>query len=466
MPEKKSYPLTAFEKYMILDDHPGYPMVVLMEWAFLGKINREKLSTAYNRVIQNEPLFLTKLEKIKKKYYWVEQDSPSIELLFETGQGSVQAEEGTYFVPSISPFEANGKIIVREYQDGVLFLVYAHHSVGDGIGVNEFFSTWLKEYDLLLHDKETPSKENAYPDVSLFSHREEPHFTPPEKVSFWKSLRDTVSGIAEWFCRRPFPLIEYKSLDSPPALQSPMYWRHISEDFFLKYKSSAKSCGVSVNSMMMRDMYITLTKWFEQRYPDGKSLYSDRRWLRMLVPMNLRTDFHQKMSCANILGYIFMNRKPNQCNRSAEFLSKIQSDMTFYRTWNVGAAFVDGIHIVDSIPGLLERITTDRYCHSTVVLSSVGNLCKSSAQEEFRKNDDIHIEGEFPLTLIRMLGAPPTRPHTPLSFGVVQHKNDMFISCRYDSNVMDENVMKEFFDLYILEMTQSLERPVDKDGNR
>ena len=50
-------PLTSFEKYMILDDHPGYKMIVLMEWAFRGKINKELLIEAYKRTAKNEPLF-------------------------------------------------------------------------------------------------------------------------------------------------------------------------------------------------------------------------------------------------------------------------------------------------------------------------------------------------------------------------------------------------------------------------
>ena len=56
-------PLTAFEKYMVQDSHPGYEMTILMEYAFRGKINRDLLVDAYKRVTKYEPLFRSVLVK-------------------------------------------------------------------------------------------------------------------------------------------------------------------------------------------------------------------------------------------------------------------------------------------------------------------------------------------------------------------------------------------------------------------
>ena len=113
---------------------------------------------------------------------------------------------------------------------------------------------------------------------------------------------------------------------------------------------------------------------------------------------------------------------------------------------------------MDRIPGLLNHLATDKYCHCTAILSSVGNICKSCQQEEYRQNDDIRIEhDQYPLQLHRLLGAPPNRPHTPISFGVTQRQGEMHLSCRYDMNVMTEQSMLEFYNMFVDEMMQTLE---------
>ncbi len=452
-------PLTSFEKYMILDDHPGYEMVVLMEWAFRGKINQDLLVEAYKRVAKYEPLFRAVLSKEKKKLFWNVDDLYLVPLVFETTEESIEQSEGTRYMVSLPPEERCSQIIVRQYRDGVAFEVYVHHAIGDGLGVNQFFDDWMKEYDLLLHGQTDTSTLNFHPDPDLFQRREETHFVPKEKVKLSAIFHDIYFGVAQFFFRRVLPWIkEENSANSAPASVNPMYWRRFGEDFFLKYKAKAKSLGASVNTLMIRDMYIALRKWNEKHPVDDKPVERQKRWFRMLVPMNIRTDFHRTVPCANILGYIFLDRRPVDCDRSEKFLQPIQDEMNKCKNLHSGAIFVSAIQFLEKIPGVMPLLTSDKQCHCSVILSSVGNICKSSQQEDYRKNDDIRIEhDEYPLQLFRMLGAPPTRPHTPISIGVMQRHNEAFISCRYDLNVMTEETMLEFYNMFADEMMKSIE---------
>ena len=453
-------PLTSFEKYMILDDHPGYEMVVLMEWAFRGKINQNLLVEAYKRVAKYEPLFRAVLSKEKNKLFWNVDDQYLVPLVFETTEDSIEQSEGTRYMVSLPPEERCGQIIVRQYRDGIAFEVFVHHAIGDGLGVNQFFADWMKEYDLLLHGQTDTSSLNFHPDTELFKRREEFHFKPKEKTSLSTILYDIYKGVAQFFCRRVLPMFkeEQPTADSKLTDVCPMYWRRFGEDFFLKYKAKAKSFGASVNTLMMRDMYITLRKWNEKHPVDDKPVERQKRWFRMLAPMNIRTDFHKTMPCANILGYIFLDRRPVDCDRSEEFLKLIQDDMLRCKNLHSGAIFVSAIQFLEKIPGVMSLLTSDKQCHCSIILSSVGNICKSSQQEDYRKNDDIRIEhDEYPLQLFRMLGAPPTRPHTPISIGVMQRQNEAFLSCRYDLNVMTEDTMLEFYNMFVDEMMKSIE---------
>lgn len=178
----------------------------------------------------------------------------------------------------------------------------------------------------------------------------------------------------------------------------------------------------------------------------------------MLVPINIRTDFHRTIPCANIVGYIFSDRRPVDCDRSEPFIQSIQKNIVKCKNFNSGSTFIKAIKVLGKIPGFMSMMTSDNKCHCSVILSTVGNICKSCQQEDYRQNDDIRIEhDQYPLQLFRMLGAPPTRPHTPISIGVMQRQGEAFISCRYDLNVMTEETMLEFYNMFVDEMMKSIE---------
>lgn len=452
-------PLTAFEKYMVQDSHPGYEMSILMEWAFRGSINRDLLVEAYKRVTKFEPLFRAVLVKKGGDLYWDVDDKHLIPLTFETSEKSIEENEGTRYMISVNPEECCGKIIVREFPDGVAFEVYVHHAIGDGIGINQFFDNWMKEYDLLLHGITETSTLNFRPDVDLFPRREELHFVPQEKMSFSTKVYDMYHGIKQFFAHRVLPMLKEEPIDkSNLSAVFPMYWRKFGQDFFLKYKAKAKSLGASVNTLMMRDMYIALRKWIEKYPVDDKSVERQNRWFRMLVPINIRTDFHRTMSCANIVGYIFNDKRPVDCDRSEPFLQSIQANIAKCKKYNSGSTFNKVIKILGKVPGFMSLMTSDKQSHCSVILSTVGNICKSSQQEDYRQNDDVRIEhDQYPLQLFRMLGAPPTRPHTPISVGVMQRQGEMFLACRYDLNTITEETMMEFYNMFVDEMMKSLE---------
>ncbi|MBR5710838.1 MAG: hypothetical protein IKX40_08780 [Thermoguttaceae bacterium] len=452
-------PLTAFEKYMVQDSHPGYEMTILMEYAFRGKINRDLLIEAYNRVVKFEPLFRAVLVKKGRNFFWDVDDQHQAPLTFETSEKSIEESEGTRYMVTLNPEERCVQIIVREYRDGVAIEIYIHHAVGDGIGVNQFFDDWMKEYDLLLHGITETSTLNFRPDVDLFPRREELHFVPKEKMSFSTKVYDIYHGIEQFFAHRVLPMLKEEKIDKSNLSSTyPMYWRRFGQDFFLKYKAKAKSLGASVNTLMMRDMYITLRKWIEKYPVDDKSVERQNRWFRMLVPINIRTDFHRTIPCANIVGYIFNDKRPVDCDRSEPFLQSIQNNIAKCKKYNSGSTFNKVIKIFHKIPGVMSLMTSDKQCHCSVILSTVGNICKSSQQEDYRTNDDVRIDhDQYPLQLFRMLGAPPTRPHTPISVGVMQRQGEAFISCRYDLNTITEETMLEFYNMFVDEMMKSIE---------
>ncbi len=451
-------PLTAFENYMFLDSHPGYDMAILMEWAFKGKINRDLIVESYKRAAQYEPLFRAVLSRQEGDYFWNVDDQYLMPLSFETTDKSVEQNDQTRYVTSGNPEKSCGKIVIREYSDGVAFELYVHHSIGDGIGISQFITRWMKEYDLLLHGQTDASTQIVYPDVDLFPRREEFHFVPKQKLPLSKKIYDKLRGIARFFSHRVMPMFNEDNVDKSKLADTfPMYWRRIDKEFFLKYREKAHSLGVSSNTLMMRDMYLALRKWIEKYPVDDIPVERQKRWFRMLIPINIRTDFHRTIPCANIVGYIFNDKRPVECDRSDEFIQSIQKNITKCKNFNSGTTFLKVIKIFRKIPGMMNLMTSEKTCHCTVILSNTGNICKTSLQEDYRQNDDVRIEhDQYPLQLIRTLCAPPTRPHTPLSFGVMQRQNETFVSCRYDLNVVTEETMLEFFNMFVDEMAQSV----------
>ncbi|MDO5581606.1 MAG: hypothetical protein Q4G69_10765 [Planctomycetia bacterium] len=474
--------LSPFEEYLFLDQKSNFPMSENMDWVFRGRVDHDLIEKALRKAAEKEPLFFAKVKKRCGKYYWTTDASAEIPSISwsRVDHDLLSDQEGIIPLHGIDIQNSPGiQISIIEGSGSFIIRTLFHHSVVDGMGATIFMGNWIAIYQRLLN-KEFDS-DPLLTDPKAFLDRENLHIVPPEPIPFSAVLKTLTAEIFKWFWRRPISLIplqkrrkkenlcskdsivrrdenenqEETNRASDGSLLPGQYWKTFSAEFLSNYHKRAKENGVSVNTLFLRDLYLTLHKWSQLTPREEKK---SRRYFRVLVPMSLRKKEHAALPLANILGYVFIDELPRSCDRSTALLKKFNDLMKFVLKWSSGAIFIEGARFFRRFPGLLSLMTSRFFCHSSIVFSNTGILCKCLQQEAFRKENDIRIPDE--LELIRIIGSPPVRPNTPISIGLITHKNEFTLTLCADRNVFDQESLQEFYEMYRSEMENTLNEQI------
>ena len=143
-------PLTPFEEYFFENDHPKSPSTFYFRFKFSGKLDRQVVRQALDRVASLHPLSTSKVVVGKRRRLRWEETGCCIPLLpFNLGCDSLDSDSEFSGMPQLDitngpslavGFGANSD---EEFFD-LVFCV--HHCAFDGSGFFQFFLDWLVAY--------------------------------------------------------------------------------------------------------------------------------------------------------------------------------------------------------------------------------------------------------------------------------------------------------------------------------
>lgn len=447
-------PLTAFDAYMVADDKQDYPSSNCLYFVFRGTINVALLQQSFEQTIEWEPSFLMRLRQRRSKLYWdYNTDSrPTLDVEYSP-EDLCDPESGTL---TFQRFDCRRDPLIKTRvvvgKDSVGVHIDCHHCAADGLGILEFLGSWLIRYALLLDP--TSKREIYTPDLSLFSCRGK-YVTAPDTRTAWQRIRAVYSNVVGWLSAKPFelknlpgspPTLSYTSIPPEDQIELPILdWRVINVSQTQRYCSCAKRLGVTVNTLFMRDLFLTLKKWgeaFPQSELKGKCF-------RVLMPRNLRTDVHLNMPCTDMVGYTFLDFSPSVCDDVPDLMRRITEKT--HNNHNT-TLFLKAIAWFAKVPGLLS-VFTKRRCACTAVLSNVGRISDGFPQKPFFQNPSISVPD---LELIRYIGAPLVRPGTPVSIGVTSHAKEMVLSFAIDRMHFNETSSRAFVSLFMEQFNRTI----------
>ena len=460
-------PLTAFDVYMVSDDKPDYPSTNVNRFVFRGAVlDRVALQSAFEEAINWEPGFFLRLNRrglrtlFRCKPCWEFNSEFRPQLQFQTiGEDLLASESGQMVFPRMDlERSAPLTITVLEGRDSVAFHIDFHHCVGDGMGILEFIGSWLTRYALKIDP--TLNWRVFEPDLPLFLTRGlfEKKKDDRPLLTRLEAIRKNVLG---WIAARPYPIKNlpgtpesalYTELPDPEAVELPTSnWRVLPGELINVYHSIAKRNGVSLNTLFVRDLFLTLRQW-SGKFPD---LDLKRYCFRVLMPRNLRTEMHRNMPCANVAGYTFFDFSPSFCANESDLLQAIQQ-----KTHNNpnSTLFLRAIAAFNRVPGLISLFTT-RKCACTAVISNVGRFAHGFPQPHFCGQTRIAVPG---LELKRYIGAPLVRPGTPVSIGITTHENETILTFALDRMHFNEPSSRLFIELYLEQIRQTCNRETQK----
>jgi len=440
-------PLEPFEEYLLRDESRQFPMTWVYEWRFEGRVQREYFEKAFQEAILYEPLLWARVCKKRGRYFWVLSDHPP-EWQWNDHSGEVCESGDSGIIPVIPMNVMRGPVMRLEvdcYDNLLVVRCHVHHAAADGLGVARFTANWLALYANLLGDTDDDIKP-FFAQPERITDRGRLNITQPEPVPFFAAVRSLVREVILWFKRRPACLertpIKKNTSNNDPTEASVQLWRQLPPELGLAYREQAKSLGVSVNSLFLGDMFLFLKTWFAGNFIPLKK----RRFFRILVPVNMRNEYHDNIPAANIMGYVFLDRSPDQCVNDKEFVEIIDRDIKYIRDWSIGSMFLSGVRFFRRIPFALSRLASPRFCHSTTVVSNLGAFALALPQERFRREKTIRVPG---LELKQLIGAPPVRPHTPLSSGIITCGDRILITMSSERKYYEHGMAVRFLNGYV-----------------
>ena len=213
----------------------------------------------------------------------------------------------------------------------------------------------------------------------------------------------------------------------------------------IELRRSAKALAVPLNDLLARDLFLALEDWRRQHAP-GKS----RDWLRLTVPINLRTPADLDMPAANVISMVFLDRRPSDMADRRQLLQGIHAEMQQIKRLGLGLTFVLSLWAVRRLPGGLPRMARKAQCSATSLLSNLGTLL---ADAPLPRQGDRIVLGNAVLESIDAVG--PLRPYTYAAFSVFSYAGQFCITLHYDPRAFSPAGASDLLEAYVRCVRQS-----------
>jgi NRPS condensation-like uncharacterized protein len=429
-------PLVPFESYMLADDRPAYPMNCFVRLSFAGRFDRPGLDAAMSAVLRRHPLLTAVARPAGTRWVWQPADDPpQIEW-----RRAAPAES----LPRLEPLDVRAmpglRVVACEGPTQTDLVLQAHHACCDGLGIFLFAEDLLMNYavgrGLLPAESLRPIQPQDLRTRGRFG------LTGTQLLKVLPRQLFGLAGARQFLMRTPKPLVPHPAQPdtAPLAPQYPASWtRQLDESQTAGLLAAARTLGVTLNDLLARELFVCLARW-QQRYGrDGQ-----QGWLRLCVPMSLRTPAQERLPAANAVGMVFLDRRVRDTAAPERLLASVHKEMQLLKRMQLGWTFVLSLGLCHRLPGGLERRCRRPRCMSTAVLTNLGVLFADGPLTEERGRLRI---GD--LSLERMDLLPPWRPLTCAAFTVWSYANRLCFTLHYDARVLAADAARELLDHFV-----------------
>lgn len=426
--------LNVFERYMLADDRPTSPMSFFVRVLFSGALDKAVFVAALEAALERHPLLRARLAGRRvRDLVWVA--SPELRPWLDV------AEEG---VPMLFPGgfridlrRENGlRVWIRSGKTSGEIRFQFHHACCDGVGANQFIADVLCAYN---------RKQRGAADGAPVFHPLDPGVLRRRDRMGARRASWLIRGlVAAWaalirmpmfFLRLPAPLC---ALDDTNEIGADVHdtlvpdlltWR-FEKPQFDRLLMMTKESGATLNDVMIRDFLLAMRAW-NNRHGKGRGAEGEGlgRFLRILVPFNLRGPEHDRLPVTNVMGLINIDRSLKQLARlnSEALLDGIRSETRLLKRTRLPAAFMHAMAVGEIAMGSLERIFQTERCLTTAVLSNLGRIFTNTPLP--RHNGKL-LAGNLIVEAVDT--APPVRTGCGISCTLYTYAGQLSLTLLYD----------------------------------
>lgn len=458
-------PLSDFEYYMLLDDRPTHPMVFVMVLDVSGALRESAFRESLRELIQSHPLLDCRVEqRAQMGWCWVplatSSSAPDLSPVFDWE--IVAAEAVQEFRPTVRALDIRSapgiSVQVKAAESAARIVLWFHHACCDGLAALQLVGELMARYGQRTAELGAKQPEFASVDIQKLRERENYETGDAATRRQKRSLGRIVGKVSRLLLRAPVILAGSADLSSRPSPGSSndaessvaqpagsarfaIHSAVLPKATYRALRAVAAQQDASINDLFIREMILQIRQWNQR----GGVAFG-RRWIRLAIPLSMRTQVHDKMPAANVVSYALVTRREKDCEDPAELLRSIHqqtSDVLFNRE---GIVCLKLFRILRRIPGAMKAFLSFKTVLSTLVLANVGDVRK-------------RFSGRFPLLRGKWLagnivveqihGVAPVRPNTRISMSIGDYAGELSISLRADCLAINARHAEEFLGQYV-----------------
>jgi NRPS condensation-like uncharacterized protein len=436
-------PLTPFEQYMLEDDRPNWPMNILLRLQFSGTFARPAFEAAVQASLRRHPLLAAKVEPAGRKRLAWSPASGAPSCVHWTS--ACDGDSRPAFTPIDLGQEPGLRLRIMEAEETTELWCQCHHACCDGLGLLQFVQDLLVAY--AAPDDELP--ELAPPALAHERLRARGWYglTPGQLVRLLPRQLVGLLGVRQFFAHTPSPLVPGDIRPTAPEASAggPAFLvRQLTGEESASLHRVARGLRVTLNDLLLRDWFLAAAAWRRERFPG-----TEQDWLRLTVPINLRTEATREMPATNQASMVFLDRRPCDCADSGRLLEGIHREMEQIKRCRLGLTFMASVALARALGGLTRMVRGDR-CAATAILTNLGVFLSNAP---LTTRDGRLVAGNVVLEDIDMLA--PLRPYTYAAFSVLTYASQLRIAVHYDPCMLGAREAEALLDAFLTQLRNS-----------
>jgi hypothetical protein len=438
-------PLSMFEKYMMADDHPEYPMTLVVQMAMAGRVDEASLRLAVPQALDRHPLLRAHVERSwRGSLTWSPAEVPrplidcqglDVPITLPCG-GRIDLQQ-----------EIGLRIWIRQDAQQSKLVMQFHHACTDGIGALQFTGDLMACYDRLMNPRH--ALKLAPLDIGRLSARGRYRPAVPRIAFAWQCIRWLARNL---LAERPSPLplpttagVTLLSRQSFPYTVSSRIDRHS----FRRLRQAAQFHRATFNDLLVRDLFLTLKRWNARHMPP-----CNKHRISVLMPVDLRGKGDTALPAANRLTYVRLSRLPASFSQenADRLLCEIREETQRPALVSQGMKFLAALRCVDCLR-IMHRVVTSNECFATVVLTNLGDPTRRF-NVSLRRQAGKVLAGN--LRIEETTGTAPLRRHTRAAFTVHNYAGELVVSLQADPHYFSGADATELLQLFLEQLQASL----------
>lgn len=444
--------LSDFEFYMLRDETPEHPMVMVLRIHLEGAVNESAFREALVATLDENPLLRSTVQEQHGVSCWQLSEQTKVPLRVVSCPGE-QPPTGCPVVRIDLRQQTGAQFELRRCSGRSVLVCYFHHACVDGLGAIRFLADVFARYGraTAAADEERPTLRVTDP-AQLAQRGVIPELRRKGGASV--SWSEWLKGPLRFLTGKVFTIrAKNDGFQREAGCDNVLHTAVLPRSLQKQLKRLAASRQVSTNDLCMMAYCQQLAQWTAT---DGGVRGSDM--FRVLMPISTRTVEHDRISAANMISYVFQNVRRRDCRNPEALLRKIHRRSTEMIHGNEGAVLLRILALLRRVPGLFRLTRRFQSSFATAVLANVGELKRVFATRFPLRRGRV-VAGN--LLIQRIDGIAPLRQNTNVAVSFGSYAGELILNLRAHPSVMTSGEAERFLDQLVarlkrISQTQSL----------